>query len=71
MKNQKEVYTKREEDSTQTLRILVGETFEDTMVTEKISVDKESGEQYNHFTLETPSTEDKVYCTLAELAEYE
>jgi len=51
-----------------TLKILVGETFEETVVTEKISLDEISGEKFTHITLETPSTEDQVYRTLEELA---
>jgi hypothetical protein len=69
MKNQKTTYIKDDEDTTLTLKILVGETFEDTIVTEKLSIDQESGEEFTHFTLETPSTEDQVYRTMAELAE--
>lgn len=68
MKNQKVTYVKNDEDTTMTLKILVGETFEDTIVTEKLSIDSESGEEYKHFTLETPSTEDQVIRTLEELA---
>ena len=68
MKNQKVVYAKDDEDTTMTLRVLVGETYEDTIVTEKLSIDEESGEEFTHFTLETPSTEDQVYRTLEELA---
>ena len=68
MKNQKVTYTKDDEDTTMTLKILVGETFEDTIVTEKISLDEDSGEKFTHITLETPSTEDQVYRTLEELA---
>ena len=68
MKNQKIVYTNSGEDTTMTLKILVGETFEDTIVTEKVSVDKETGDENHHFTLETPSTERQVYRTLEDLA---
>jgi len=68
MKNQKVVYAKDDEDTTMTLRVLVGETYEDTIVTEKLSIDEESGEEFTHFTLETPSTEDQVIRTLEELA---
>lgn len=68
MKNQKVTYLNTGEDTTMTLKILVGETFEDTIVTEKISVDKETGDENHHFILETPSTERQVYRTLADLA---
>ena len=57
-----------DDESTQTLEILTGEAFEGTIVTEKLSIDKDSGDTIVHFTLETPSTEDMVYRTLEELA---
>ena len=68
MKSQKVVYVKKDEDTTMTLKILVGETFDGSMVTEKLSIDLESGEEYTHFTLETMTTEDQVLRTLEELA---
>lgn len=68
MKSQKVKYIKGDEDTTLTLQILVGETFEDTIVTEKLSIDDETGDEFTHFTLETPSTEDQVIRTLEELA---
>ena len=57
------------DESTQTLEIITGETFEGTIVTEKLSVDKESGDTIMHVTLETPTLEDQVFRTLEELAE--
>lgn len=57
-----------DDDSTQTLKILTGEAVEGTIVTEQLSIDKESGDTIVHFTLETPSIEDQVYRTLEELA---
>lgn len=71
MKNQKVTYLNNGNDTTQTLKILVGETFEDTIVTEKLSTARNADgelEHYAHFTLESPSTERQVYRTLEELA---
>ena len=68
MKNQKVTYIKEADDTTVTLKILVGETHDGTMVTEKLSIDEETGEEYTHFTLETMSTEALVLRTLEELA---
>ena len=56
-----------DEDTTMTLKIIEGETFEGSMVTEKLSIDEE-GETIVHVTLESPSTEEQVYRTLEELA---
>ena len=56
------------DDSTHTLEIITGETYEGTIVTEKLSIDEDTGDTIMHVTLETPSTEDQVYRTLEELA---
>ena len=71
MKNQQVTYLNNGNDTTQTLKILVGETFEDTIVTERLSTALNADgelEHYAHFTLESPSTERQVYRTLEELA---
>ena len=57
-----------DDESTQTLEIIKGETSEGSRVTEKLSIDKKSGETVSHITLETPSTDDIVYRSLEELA---
>lgn len=67
MKRQETKFIRNDEDTTMTLQILVGETFEDTIVTEKLSIDEESGEKYTHFTLETPSLDDQVTRSLEDL----
>ena len=56
------------DDSTHTLEIITGETYEGTIVTEKLSIDEDTGDTIMHVTLESPSTEDQVYRTLEELA---
>jgi len=69
MKRQEIKYVRSTDDTTQTLTILVGETFEDTIVTEKLSVDETTGEKFTHFILESQSTEDQVTRSLEDLME--
>jgi hypothetical protein len=56
------------DDSTHTLQIITGETYEGTIVTEKLSIDEDSGDTIMHVTLESPTTEVQVLRTLEELA---
>lgn len=69
MKRQETKYVKKDNDTTQTLTILVGETFEDTIVTEKQSIDEVTGEKFTHFILESQSTEELVTRSLEDLME--
>ena len=69
MKRQEIKYVRSTDDTTQTLTILVGETFEDTIVTEKQSIDEVTGEKFTHFILESQSTEELVTRSLEDLLE--
>ena len=61
------------DENTMTLRIIEGETFEGTVVTERLSLDTDPGSddygrEITHVTLETPTTEEAALRTLEELA---
>ena len=55
-----------DEDTTMTLRIIDGETYEGSTVVERLSTDEE-GETIVHVTLETPSVEQQAIRSLEDL----